>query len=47
MSAWLIFAVGLVYAYIAVEQFIKGNPAMGATFAGYAFANGGLLFLAK
>jgi hypothetical protein len=47
MSAWMIGAVGVVYAYISVEQFIKGNPAMGACFAGYAFANAGLLFLAK
>ncbi|MCW2228073.1 hypothetical protein QIH87_49920 (plasmid) [Bradyrhizobium elkanii] len=43
----MIGAVGVVYAYISVEQFIKGNPAMGICFAGYAFANVGLFLLAK
>ncbi len=47
MSGWLIVAVGCVYGVIALEQFIKGNPGMGVTFAGYAFANGGLWMLAK
>lgn len=46
MSAWLIAAVGFVYLYIAIEQGIKGNYAMCATYVGYAFANVGLYMLA-
>jgi hypothetical protein len=42
MSSWLIIAVGLVYAYIAVDNFLKGNISMGVVFAGYAFSNYGL-----
>lgn len=42
MSGWLILAVGLVYGYIAVENFVKGNISMGIVFAGYAFSNYGL-----
>ena len=47
MSAALIAGVGLVYAYIAAEQFYLGNPSVGITFAGYSFSNIGLWFLAK
>jgi hypothetical protein len=42
MSAWLIVVTGLIYAYIAAEQFIKGNSGMGITYAGYAIGNIGL-----
>ena len=47
MSAWLIAAVGLVYASISVDNFLKGNASMGIVFAGYAFSNVGLYLLAK
>lgn len=46
MSAWLIIFVGLIYAGISVEQFMKGNTGMGLTFAGYAFSNYGLYRMA-
>jgi hypothetical protein len=42
MTPWLIVLTGLVYAYVAAEQFFKGNSGMGITYAGYAFANIGL-----
>lgn len=42
MSGWLIVLVGLIYAYIAVESFVCGKPAIGIVFAGYAFSNIGL-----
>ena len=45
MSGWLVILTGVIYAYICLEQIIKGNPAMGMVYAGYAFANAGL-FLA-
>jgi len=47
LSAWLIALTGLIYAYIAVEQFMKGNPNMAIVYAGYAFSNVGLYLLAK
>ena len=47
MSAWLIAAVGCVYAYIAVEQFVQGNVGMGIAYSGYALGNVGLFMLAK
>jgi hypothetical protein len=47
MSAWLIILTGMIYAYIAIEQFFKGNAGMGIAYAGYAFSNVGLWLLAK
>jgi hypothetical protein len=46
MSSWLIVVTGLIYAYISVEQGIKGNGSMCVVYAGYAFSNVGLYFLA-
>jgi len=39
MSAWLIIVTGLIYAYIALEQGLKGNRPMAAACSGYAFSN--------
>lgn len=47
MSAGLIVFVGVIYAVISAEQFLKGSPAMGIVFAGYAFSNAGFWFVAK
>lgn len=47
MSSWLIIATGLAYAYVAIEQFTKGNPQMTIVYAGYAFSNVGLYLMAK
>lgn len=47
MSSWLIIATGLAYAYVAIEQFAKGNPQMTIVYAGYAFSNVGLYLMAK
>lgn len=46
MSANLIIITGLIYAYIAVEQALKGNTAMAVVYSGYAFSNVGLWILA-
>lgn len=46
MSANLIIITGLIYAYIAVEQGLKGNHAMAVVYTGYAFSNVGLWILA-
>ena len=46
MSAWLIIVTGLIYAYIAVEQGLKGNLPMCICYIGYAGANVGLYMMA-
>lgn len=46
MSSWLIIVTGLIYAYIAVEQGIKGNTAMLITYGGYSVSNIGLYWMA-
>lgn len=47
MSGWLIVCTGLAYAWVALEQGTKGNPAMSVVYAGYAFSNIGLYLLAR
>ena len=47
MSGWLVALTGLIYAYVAVEQSLRGNAAMGIVYAGYAFANIGLYLAVK
>jgi len=42
MAPWLIIAVSLIYAIIAIDLICSGKPAMAAVFAGYAFSNIGL-----
>jgi hypothetical protein len=42
MSSPLIILTGVIYAYVALEQFIKGNAPMGVTYLCYAGANYGL-----
>ena len=46
MSGPLIIITGILYAYVAVEQAMKGNAGMMIAYAGYAFANIGLYLLA-
>lgn len=46
MSAWLIILTGLIYAYISVEQYLKGNMGMAVCYFGYALGNVGLYMLA-
>lgn len=47
MSSWLIAMTGLVYAYVAIEQGLKGNIGLAIAYTGYAFSNIGLYLLAK
>jgi hypothetical protein len=47
MSGWLIALTGAVYAFVACEQFAKGNAGMGIAYTGYAFSNIGLYLLAS
>ena len=46
MSPWLIIVTGMIYAYIGLEQTLKGNIAMAVVYSGYAFSNVGLYYLA-
>ena len=47
MSGPLIALTGVIYAYVAADQFWRGNPGMGIAYCGYAFANVGLYLLAR
>ena len=47
MSSWLIVLTGCIYAYIAIDQYIKGNSGMAVTYFGYALGNVGLYMMAK
>jgi hypothetical protein len=47
MSTWLIAVIGVVYFYVACEQFWKGSPGTGIMFLGYAMGNIGLVMVAK
>jgi hypothetical protein len=47
MSATLIAAVGVVYAFIAVNLYLSGKPGLALAFAGYSVSNIGLFFEAR
>jgi hypothetical protein len=47
MSSWLIIVTGAIYAYIGIEQIVKGNLPMAVVYTGYAFSNIGLYLMAK
>jgi hypothetical protein len=47
MSGWLIAVCGLIYAYVAAEQWYKGNYGMFIAYTGYSYANIGLYILAS
>ena len=46
MSSNLIILTGLIYAYIAIEQGLKGNLPMAICYICYAGANVGLYMMA-
>lgn len=47
MSGPLIALTGLVYAWVAAEQFWLRNYGMATVYSGYAFANVGMWMLAS
>ena len=47
MSPALVAFVGLIYAYIAAEQFYLENPSVGFMYFGYSLANVGAWFLVR
>jgi len=46
MSAKLILLTGVIYAYVAYDQFRLNNLGMTIAYVGYAFSNIGLYMLA-
>jgi hypothetical protein len=47
VSGPLIALTGVIYAYVAADQFWRGNTGMGIAYLGYAFSNVGLYLLAR
>ena len=47
MSGWLIILTAVIYAFIGIEQGVKGNMPMAVVYTGYAFSNVGLYILAS
>lgn len=47
MSFYLILAVMVIYAYVAVDQFAKGNWPGVVVWGAYAVANAGLAMMSK
>jgi hypothetical protein len=48
MSAWLIIITGIIYLYVALEQwYYHQNIGMLITYLGYSFSNIGLYILAS
>lgn len=45
MSYQLILFVMIIYFWISVDQFLKGNVPMGIVYFGYAFSNIGLAYI--
>ena len=46
VSVGLIILVGLIYLYVAVDQFVKGNPGMSICYLSYALAQVGWYWIA-
>ena len=44
-SMWLIATVTVLYSAISMSYMLKKNWAMACVWAGYAFANGGFLYM--
>jgi len=43
MNTWLIGGIGIVYLFVAIQFFMKGQVGMGISFLGYALGNVGLM----
>jgi hypothetical protein len=47
MSGPLIIIVTVIYSWIALEQYLKGNVPVAIMYAGYAFSNIGMYMVTK
>jgi hypothetical protein len=47
MSMWLVLLVTFIYAYVSIEQYIKGDLSLAIVYLGYTVANLGLIMVVK
>jgi len=47
MSTWLVVLVTFIYAYVSIEQYIKGDLSLAIVYLGYTVANLGLIMVVK
>lgn len=47
MSAWLVAATGMAYAFVCGEMLMKGNLPLAVVWGGYALAQCGLYAITK
>lgn len=47
MSAWLVAATGMAYAFVCGEMIVRGNWPMAVVWGGYALAQCGLYAITK
>ena len=47
MSMWLVVLVTFIYAYVSIEQYIKGDLSLAVVYLGYTVANLGLIMVVK
>ena len=47
MSMWLVVLVTFIYAYVSIEQYLKGDLSLAVVYLGYTVANFGLIMVVK
>lgn len=47
MSMWLVVLVTFIYAYVSIEQYLKGDLSLAIVYLGYTVANLGLIMVVK
>jgi hypothetical protein len=47
MSGPLIVITALIYLWVAVDQYLRGNVGLAVAYSGYAYSNIGLYILAR
>ena len=47
MSTWLVVLVTFIYAYVSIEQYVKGDLSLAIVYLGYTVANLGLIVVVK
>ena len=47
MSTWLVVIVTFIYAWVSIDQYIKGDLSLAVVYLGYTVANFGLIMVVK
>lgn len=47
MSMWLVLIVTFIYAWVSIDQYIKGDLSLATVYLGYTIANFGLIMVVK